>query len=186
MKKALNEPVLILNKNWMPIKVRNVKKAILLASRERACIVSCDDYSVLTWNEWIKLPCKEGEGITTVRGSVRIPKVIVLTAYGKVPTSAPRLTKKNIFIRDENICQYTGRKVSKKDADIDHVIPLSRNGKNAWDNMVVCAKDVNRMKANRTPEEAGLKLIKQPKKPTGAHLMLDPDMEIPEEWSKFI
>jgi len=185
MKTVLNDPVLVLNKNWMAIKVRNVKKAIILTSRERACIVDCVDFSVYTWEEWVRLPCEE-EGITTVKGSVRIPRVIVLTYYGKIPKSAPRLTKRNIFIRDEYTCQYTGKKISKREADIDHVIPLSRNGRNTWDNVVVCSKEINRKKADRTPEEAGLKLIRKPTKPTGAHLMIDPNIEIPEEWNKFI
>lgn len=185
MKKTLNRRVLILNKNWFAFKVRNVKKAILLASRERACIIDTKDYSIYTWKDWIKLPC-DGDGISTTRGNIRIPSVILLTAYGKIPNSTPRLTKKNLFIRDGYICQYTGQKVSTRDADIDHVIPTSRKGKNSWDNMVVCSKKVNRMKADRTPGEAGLKLIKKPKKPSRTNLMLDPMLEIPEDWSKFL
>lgn len=185
MKKALSEEVLVLNKNWLAIRIRTVKQAILLASRGRACFIDAE-YNVYSWKDWITLPCVEGEGISTTGGEVRIPLVIVLTVYGQIPQSAPRLTKKNIFIRDGNICQYTGKKVSTKDADIDHVIPSSRNGKNNWDNMVVCSKKVNRMKADRTPEEAGLKLIRKPRKPSGANLMIAPDKEIPELWSKFM
>ena len=186
MSEKLSRKVLVLNKNWLAIRVRNVKKAIMLVSRGRACIIDTEDYSIYNWKDWIDLPCVEGEGISTTRGEIRIPSVILLTVYGKIPQSSPRLTKKNLFIRDGYTCQYTGQKVSTKDADIDHVIPSSRNGTNSWENMVVCSKKVNRMKANKTPAEAGLKLIKKPKKPSGANLMLDPRIEIPVEWSKFI
>jgi 5-methylcytosine-specific restriction endonuclease McrA len=182
----LSEQVLVLNKNWLAIRVRNAKKAIMLLSRDRACVVDTNDYSIYKWDDWINLPCEEGEGISTTRGEIKVPSVILLTVYGKIPKSAPRLTKKNLFIRDGYTCQYTGKKVSTKDADIDHIIPSSRNGKNSWDNMVVCSKKVNRMKADKTLVEAGLKLIKKPKKPSGTNLMLDPRIEIPEAWSKFI
>ncbi len=185
MKKMLNEEVMILNKNWFAITIRNVKKAIQLASRGRACFIDPQDYSVYTWEEWIKLPC-EGEGISTTSGKMRIPSVVLLTVYGKMPTSAPRLTKKNIFIRDGNTCQYTGKKVSMKNADIDHVIPTSRNGKNNWNNMVVCSKEVNRKKADRTPEEAGLKLIKKPKRPSNQQITFGSKIAIKEEWKKFL
>jgi len=185
MKEMLNEKVLILNKNWLAIAIRNVKKAIMLASRERACFIDTQDYSIYTWEEWIKLPC-DGEGISTTTGKIRVPSVVLLTVYGKMPNSSPRLTKKNIFIRDGYTCQYTGKKVSTKDADIDHVIPISRKGKNSWDNMVVCSKKINREKANKTLSEAGLKLIKKPKRPSNNQITFGSKVAIKEEWKKFL
>lgn len=83
-------------------------------------------------------------------------------------------------------CQYTGKQVSQSKADIDHVIPRSRGGKNSWENMVVCSKELNRAKGNKTPKEAGLKLIKKPGKPSDRQLLFDPKLQIPSSWEKFI
>ena len=70
--------------------------------------------------------------------------------------------------------------------DIDHIIPRSKGGKNTWDNMVVCSKEINRKKADKTPEQAGLKLIKKPAKPDSGRIILDPRGNYPKSWSKFI
>jgi len=184
---VLDNPVLVLNKNWYPIRVKNVKSAIQIVSRMRAVFIDPSDYSLYTWKEWLQFIPKEDElGILTPNTRVRVPEVVLLTAYGKIPDKAPRLTRKHIFIRDNYKCQYTGEDVNMKNADIDHIIPSSRGGKNNWGNLVVCSKTVNRKKGNKTPEEAGLELIRKPMKPTGSHLMIDPKMERPESWSNFI
>ena len=183
----LNEKVLILNKNWSAIGVRNIKKCILMVCRERAMFVDSEDYSIYTWEEWIEIPVKEKErGISTTRGKIKIPKVVLLTFYKDFPIYIPKFTKRNVFLRDKYKCQYSGKKVSKKDADIDHVIPLSRKGKNTWDNTVVCSKKINRMKGNKTPEEAGLKLLKKPKRPSGRQLLIELMEPIDKEWRKFL
>ena len=187
MKTTLNKKVLVLNKNWVALRIRTVKEVVRLASRNRAVIIDSNDYSLYTWKEWIYLEPKEGEeAIATSSGDVKIPEVILLTAYGKVPVSTPRLTKKNIFRRDNSTCQYTGKPVTPKTANIDHIIPVSRGGKNTWENMVVCSKDINNKKGDKTPSEAGLELIKKPKRPVGRMLLLDPKMEKPESWRKFL
>lgn len=184
---VLSSKVLILNKNWFAFKVRNVKDAIKLVSRERAVFVDGDNYCVYNWEEWLKLVPEDDEpGIETTGNRVKVPKVVVLTVYGKIPNKAPKKTKKNIFIRDNYRCQYTGEEVSMKNADLDHIVPSSRGGSNDWDNLVVCSKTINRKKRNRTPEEAGLKLIRKPRKPTWTTLMIDPKMTVPEYWKKFL
>lgn len=83
-------------------------------------------------------------------------------------------------------CQYTGKQIKESDADIDHVKPRSKGGINSWDNMVVCTKEINRMKADMTPKQAGLKLIRKPKKPNADRMLIDPKIKVPESWSKFI
>ena len=183
----INSPVLILNNSWLPIRVRTVKEAICLVFREKACIVDPGDYSTYTWGEWITLDCFIADRyIQAVHDRVKLPEIIVLKHYNQIPTYNLRLTKKNLFIRDKFTCQYTGKNISHKEADIDHVIPRSKGGRTVWSNLVVCDKTVNRKKADRTPEEAGLALRKQPRKPSALSLLIDPRMEQPESWKKFL
>ena len=187
MKENIKKPVLILNKGWIAIRVRTVQDAIKLVFRERALFVDVDDYEVYNWEKWILLPIKEqNKIIQTTRNCIRLPEIVVLIDYSKIPKYNVKLTRKNLFIRDNFTCQYTGKKVNFENADIDHVIPLSKGGKNTWNNLVVASKKINRKKGDKTNGEAGLKLLKKPKKPTYTSIMIDPRMEVPEAWEKFI
>ena len=182
----LTKPVLVLNKGWTAIRISTVKQAFRIAFADRGSFVD-DKYNVYSWEDWAKLPVKEGDNyITSVNYDIRVPEVIVLYKYDKVFRKNAKLTKRNIYIRDGNRCQYTGKKLSQRDLDIDHVTPRSKGGKNSWSNLVVCSKEINRKKADRTPEQAGLKLIKQPSKPDSGRLLIDLNKKHPESWSKFI
>jgi 5-methylcytosine-specific restriction endonuclease McrA len=186
---ALGKPVLILNKSWIPIRVRSVRRVLNMIFREKAVIVdaSLDHYPTYDWVAWEKVEVSDGDiFIRTTSSLIKIPEVVVLSFYNKVPQYSVKLTKKNIFIRDGYECQYTGDRLDRKEADIDHVVPTSRGGKTEWTNLVVSSKRVNRLKADKTPEEAGLKLKKQPKKPTSRDLIIDPKITYPESWSKFM
>ena len=79
-----------------------------------------------------------------------------------------------------------GQKLGGIEADIDHIVPRSQGGKNSWDNMVVCSKNINRKKGNKTPEQAGLKLIKKPKKPEAKQIVIDPKKKYPASFKKFM
>jgi 5-methylcytosine-specific restriction endonuclease McrA len=96
---------------------------------------------------------------------VRVPTVIVAANYAKVPLRRPCFGTRGIWERDGGVCQYTGRKLSPKEGNIDHVVPRSRGGKTSWDNCVLAHREVNSRKANRLPHEAGLRLRKQPVAP---------------------
>lgn len=184
---VLNNPVLILNNGWTAIRVKNVVSAIKLACRERASIVDTDTYSLYFWEDWAKLEVKPGDiYIQSVNSRVRVPEVVVLTKYHKVPDFDIRLTKRALYLRDRGQCQYTGRRLGKTDYDVDHIVPKSRGGKNTWSNMVLCDKKVNRQKADRTPQEAGLNLIRKPFKPKTSTVMFDPNIKKPESWIKFL
>jgi len=187
MMSVLNNPVLILNNGWTAIRVKNVQSAIQLACRERAVIIDTDTYQLYSWDEWAALPVEDGEDyISAAHSKVRIPEVVVLTVFKHVPDFDIRLTKRSIYLRDGGKCQYTGRSLGKSDYDIDHVIPKSRGGKNSWDNMVLCDKALNRKKADRTPKEAGLDLIRKPFKPKTSTVMFDPAIKQPKSWEKFL
>jgi len=127
------------------------------------------DYSYanpVTWDEWINLPIRPYDlTISSARKEIRVPTVIATKRFCKVIIREPKLTKRNVRIRDKNICQYTNKQLKEREGNVDHVIPLARGGKNTWENMVWCDKSINDKKRDRLPEEVGLKLIKKPTKP---------------------
>ena len=164
------ETVLILNRNWQAIHVKSPLEAMTMMYSDTATALDIrgeDHMTPLKWQDWIKLPVEDEKDdfIQTVRGNIKIPKVLVLCNYNKVPRKRPKFSPKAVWDRDEGICQYTGKKLTPQEANIDHVIPRSRGGKTDWSNCVLTHKEVNAKKADRTPEEAGLKLIKKPQDP---------------------
>lgn len=160
--------VLVLNKSWQAINITTPAQALSMMYSDSATglnIIGEDHMVPLKWNEWIKLEADKEDSIGTVRGSIKLPRVIILAKYNNVPKKRPRFTSKNVWERDNGICQYTGKKLSHNEGNIDHVIPKSRGGKTEWTNCVLCHKDVNSKKADKTPAEAGLKLMQAPKEP---------------------
>lgn len=158
--------VLVLNKNWQAINICTPADALSMMYSNTATgldIKGKDDMVPLEWKNWIELKCSEEDNyVQTIQGNIKIPKIIILCRYDKVPKKRPKITRKGIWIRDEGVCQYTGKKVKPNEGNIDHVIPRSRGGKTNWTNCVLAHKKVNAKKADKTPEEAGLKLIRQP------------------------
>lgn len=197
MKKP-NSPVLVLNSSWLPLRVCSVKRALKLVFRDKAKIVDAfgknPSYQAHTWEEWVEKPISRGSKY--IRGShvsVLLPEVIVLTMYGDIPKYTLRLSRKNVSLRDNLTCQYSGKKLDFKEADIDHIIPKSKGGKTVWENVVFCSKEINRKKGNKTLEEAGLKLLKKPNKPDARKFCFDLirkdgcfSKKHPESWKFFL
>jgi 5-methylcytosine-specific restriction endonuclease McrA len=161
--------VLVLNRNWQAINVRTPQEAFCMLATNVATgleIEGEDRIRPVTWEEWITLPIREqDEAVNTVRGQIRVPTVIVAVNYAKVPKKRPKLCARTIRERDGNRCQYTGRVLRPDEGSLDHVVPRSRGGKDAWENLVWSAKEVNQKKADRLPHEAGLKLLSVPRAP---------------------
>ena len=115
------------------------------------------------WEEWRKLPVRDYDlAIHTSNMEIRAPRVIIQPNYSKMPIVQPRPTKEAIRKRDGGICQYTGEVLTWKEGNIDHVTPRSQGGRNTFENMVWCHKDINSKKADKTPKQAGLALIRKP------------------------
>ena len=161
--------VLVLNRNWQAINVRTPQEAFCMMATNVATgleIEGEDHIRPVTWEEWITLPIRDqDEAVHTVRGQIRVPTVIVAVNYAKVPKKRPKLCARAIRERDGNRCQYTGRVLHPDEGSLDHVVPRSRGGKDAWENLVWSAKEVNQRKADRLPHEAGLKLLSVPRAP---------------------
>ena len=161
--------VLVLNRNWQAINVRTPQEAFCMMATNVATALEIegeDHIRPVTWDEWVRLPIRpQDEAAQTVRGPIRLPTVIVLANFAKVPKKRPKLCAKNIRERDGNRCQYTGKTLKPDEGSLDHVLPRSRGGKDTWENLVWSSRDVNTRKANRLPHEAGLRLLKQPRAP---------------------
>ncbi len=161
--------VLVLNRNWQAIGVKSPAEAfgMMAAGNGTALkIVGDDEMTPVRWEDWLELAVGEGDNsIGTVHGPVRVPTVLVLARFDKVPKRRPKFCAKAIWERDGGVCQYTGRKLKPSEGNIDHVVPISRGGKSTWDNCVLADKKVNSRKGSKLPEEAGLKLLRRPTAP---------------------
>src|SRR3954452_6190439 len=169
MNKLTKATVLVLNRNWQAINVRTPQEAFCMMASNVATGLEIEGDSHIrpvTWDEWITLPIRvQDNAVNTVRGAIRVPTVIVAVNYAKVPKKRPKLCARTIRERDGNRCQYTGRLLRPDEGSLDHVVPRSRGGKDAWENLVWSAKEVNQKKADRLPHEAGLKLLSKPRAP---------------------
>ena len=161
--------VLVLNRNWQAINTRTPADAFCQMATNVATALEIEGENHIrpvSWAEWITLPIREHDNaVHTVRGAIRVPTVIVALNFAKVPKKRPKLNAKSIRERDGNRCQYTGRILRPDEGNLDHVVPRSRGGKDAWENLVWSSKEVNARKGNRLPHEAGLKLLNVPRAP---------------------
>lgn len=111
--------------------------------------------------------------IKTTSGYYELPMVIVLREFVHVPyfrSKAP--SKRNVYKRDGNRCQYCGCSLNSKNSSIDHILPSSRGGKSTWQNLAAACKPCNKRKGNRTPEEAGMPLLRETFTPTKQAMMV--------------
>jgi len=160
--------VLVLNRHWLAIDAITPAEAFghLATGTARALRIEGDTMQAFDWEDWRGLPADEGSSVVgTTRGPVRIPTVIVLSRYGRVPIHVPRLGFRALWERDGGRCQYSGRKLTPAEANIDHILPRSRGGRDEWENCVLADRAINARKGARTPAEAGLRLLCQPRKP---------------------
>lgn len=182
---------LSLNSNWQPVNVRSIGSAIVdLCSSETtgdgSCLALDIEYELnedgtydfdnaksirpVTWSEWITLSVRDFDfGVSSPSMTIRAPTVTVAVNYNKMPVKLFRKTpnKEGIFIRDKGLCQYTGKKLDRSNASVDHVLPRSKCKGNAdtWTNMVLCDRDLNSKKGNKLNHEIGLKLLRTPSVP---------------------
>jgi 5-methylcytosine-specific restriction endonuclease McrA len=206
MANILNKHVLLLNKAWVPIGTVTVKKAFedMNSSKhpKKALKIeyACDDngefdFSApteilpLAWNEWATISPREfdEDSIRTINLELRIPTVIIVGSnYNLMPVKTFRPTKKNIYDHYGGRCVWTGKVIPYKKATIEHMHPRSRGGKNTWGNLAIADPEPNREKADRTPEEYGVKpkyKLSEPK-PVPAHVLIK--SVISPDWNIFL
>ena len=166
MDDILNRPiVLVLNRNWQAINARTPQQAFVQMATDVATALDIDGENMVPVRrtQWVKLPVRKNDyAVRTPSGSVRIPHVIVLSRFAKVPKRRPKFSARAIWARDGNRCQYMGKTLGDGEGNIDHVLPRSRGGRTSWENCVLASRDVNSRKADRLPEEVGLRLLRSP------------------------
>ena len=171
---ALSASVLLLNRLYMAVRVGSARRALTLLYRELAEVVACDDGQYLSYDfdGWVEVSQakrrfepEQHDWIRTVRFQIAVPKIIRMLVYEKVPATTVKLNRRNLFARDQNRCQYCGRRRPTTELSLDHVIPRSQGGTNAWDNIVCACVRCNVKKGGRTPEQAHMVLVRKPVQP---------------------
>ncbi len=193
---ALYSSVLVVNRFYMPVHVINVRRAFGLLYRELAEVLDVDDghyfnYDFETWLEMSELRAEDerstDDWIRSVNFQILVPRIVRLLKFDKVPKLTTRFNRRNLFARDNNQCQYCARVLPSSQLSIDHVMPRSRNGGTTWDNVVACCVKCNTKKGGRTPQEAHMKLLTQPRKPKQNPMFVD-KLSNPkyETWKAFL
>lgn len=163
---VLNRSVLVLNKSWLPIHVQAVADAICKIWLGTARVVDPHDYAQYTWDDWSQLEPAENDLVINLVGSkIRVPEVITLMDYNKIPKATVAFSRKNLFTRDHWTCQYCGQQPGRKELTVDHILPRSQGGLSNFSNCVAACVDCNHRKANRTPKQAKMRLIREPRMP---------------------
>jgi 5-methylcytosine-specific restriction endonuclease McrA len=172
MEAALDQPVLVLNRLWQAVNVIGARRAFGAAGPGHAQVVHHheDDFRTFSMLDWIDFstsnpPLPSWRRCTPRAARIRLPRVILLTFFDKLPCKELKLTRNNVFERDKNTCQYCARVLPREQLNLDHVIPRDRGGKTTWENIVCSCIKCNTRKANRLPHEAGLRLIRKPVRP---------------------
>ena len=161
----LSTNVLVLNRSYIPINIITVRRAFVLLYQGMAKAVD-GQFATFDFRSWSELSvAAHQESVGLVNRVVRVPRVVLLTVYDRMPRRHVRFSRHNIFIRDRTECQFCGKRFSRADLNLDHVIPRSRGGKTTWENVVTSCIACNRRKGGRLPAEAGLKLIRTPVRP---------------------
>jgi 5-methylcytosine-specific restriction endonuclease McrA len=184
--KVLQRPTLVLNRNWQPVNVATVARALVLLWNESARVVDPADYQLYTWADWSKLrPRGDEPFIRAVRFRLRVPEVVALTGYDRVPVAMVTFSRRNLFKRDHNTCQYCGVQPGSEELTIDHVTPRAQGGVSSWENCVLACVACNKRKADRTPEQARMRMRRKPVRPTWKPLYSNHGSRI-ESWSRFV
>jgi len=147
------------------VHVTTLRRAFIMLYQGVAKAVD-DQYRTFDFHSWAELSvAAHDESVGIVGKMIRIPRVIVLIAYDRVPKHGIRFSRLNILLRDRHICQYCGKTFPRNRLNLDHVIPRSKDGLTTWENIVTSCHACNRKKGGRTPEEARMKLVRKPFKP---------------------
>ena len=143
---CLNKPVLVLNASYEPIHITSARRALTLVLKGAAVVEE-----------------RSSAVIRTARIDIPIPSVVRLRRYRRMPRLNRSVSRKGILLRDRSTCQYCHRELAASALTLDHVIPRSRAGESSWENLVASCRACNNRKGNRTPQEAGMPLSRQPR-----------------------
>lgn len=184
---VLNTKVLVLNRAFLPIHITSVRRAFSLLYQGIAHAVN-EEYRTFDFDSWADVSASvHDETIGMVDRVIRVPRVILLLAFDRVPRRQVRFSRFNIYLRDRNMCQYCGRKFARTELNLDHVLPRSQGGLSRWENVVCSCHECNRRKGGRTPEQAGMRLLRDAARPEWTPFMLQTfSLRRYREWAPFL
>lgn len=159
---------MILNQSYEPLTTCSARKALVLLFLTKADLIEA----------------RKDKLVHTVSQTFPYPSVIKLANYKRIPYRQIEISRKNIFKRDNNCCQYCGTHTTA--LTIDHVLPKSRGGGDTWENLVTACFRCNNAKGNLTPSEAGMKLLTQPSRPSYVMFLNKTIGSQEETWRQFM
>lgn len=171
---GLDAKVLVLNRFYSAIRVIDARRAFILLAKEVAEVVAVEEgsyvsYPFATWTELSdfrrEFEAQQHDWVRTARITIPVPKIVRVLGYDRLPREQVKLNRRNIYARDSNRCQYCGRTFATRELTLDHVLPRVQGGGNAWTNLVCACVRCNARKGGRTPEQAGMRLIRPPVRP---------------------
>jgi 5-methylcytosine-specific restriction endonuclease McrA len=164
----MNAKVLILNQNYEPMSVINVKKAIVLLYLGKVELIEVN----------------EAQKVRSVSMTMPFPSVVRLSVFVRVPFKKIILSRKNVLRRDGHRCQYCGR--SDIPLTVDHVVPISRGGEDAWENLICACVKCNNVKGDRTPDEARMAMRRKPMRPNHITFIRHFVGSLDERWKPYL
>jgi 5-methylcytosine-specific restriction endonuclease McrA len=188
MTDVLSMPVLALNRYFQPVQVTTVKRGFVLLYGGAAQAID-EEGEAYDFDAWRRLPLRsDDDALPIVGGKLRVPRVVHLHRYDRTPRVTVRLTRRNLMFRDAHQCQYCGKRPTLRELNIDHVVPRSRGGNDSWENLVTACRVCNLRKGWKTPEEANMRLARNPFRPkwtTTAQILLGAGWRF-KEWEAFL
>jgi len=183
---TLDARVLVLNRAYQPVAVTRATRAfgLLFSGAARALDA---EFRSFDFSSWAELGTEMGDDVfRTPRMVLKVPRVVVLQAYDRMPRTQVRFSRQNVYLRDGFTCQYCNKVFQRAQLNLDHVVPRSQGGRTSWENVVCSCVRCNLNKGGRTPQQAGLRLAKEPKRPSWSSL--SPNLgKVPyKEWLPFV
>jgi 5-methylcytosine-specific restriction endonuclease McrA len=165
----LAQRVLVLNASYEPLQLISVRRALILLLQEKAELVEAAMQQL------------RAQSVT-----YSVPLVIRLVRYIRIPRQL-RLpcSRRAVFARDRETCQYCGQQPGRNNLTMDHVIPRSQGGQTTWENVVTACRDCNHRKGGRTPEQANMVLLSTPRQPQYLAFALLGELERHDVWRKY-
>jgi len=186
MVNTVNTAVLVLNRHYQPVHVTTVKRALSLLYQGVAKAVDAQ-YRVYEFSDWAALSAAGHDTIHTISRPIRVPRVLLLSAYEYLPKGRVRFSRLNIYARDNDTCQYCRRQLPRSELNLDHVVPRSQGGRTSWENVVCSCVPCNLKKGGRTPDQAGMKLARPPVRPRWTPFLRGPVRRVTyREWLPFL
>jgi 5-methylcytosine-specific restriction endonuclease McrA len=177
---------LVLNRAWQPVAICGVERAFGLLVSGAAHALDAE-YQTYDFDSWSALSADRGDDIVhTVKYALKVPRILVLQAYDKLPHRQIRFSRQNVYARDAFTCQYCGKQFPRSKLNLDHVVPRCMGGRTSWTNVVCSCRVCNTKKGGRTPEQAGMNLVQKPRKPNWNTAFAKNGRKPYREWIPFL